>query len=106
MNTNGISSFLVNYTWAGNDGANTNPRWHGVTERPHTPPLVKEVCLAGGHINLTFTSVEESPHECGTPFDIPCKQAMWFVDKANFDVRHTYFDHGGYNVHLVHVNTW
>ena len=77
MNTNGISFFLVDNTWTGNEGVNTNPRWHGATERPHTPPLVKEVCLPGGHINFTFTSVEESPQEYGTPFDVPCKQAMW-----------------------------
>ena len=106
MNTNGIKSFLVDYTRTGNEGVDTNPRWHGVTERPHTPPLAKEVCLAGVHIVFTFTSVKESPQEYGIPFDIPCKQAMWFVDEANSDIMHTSFNHGGYSVHLIHVNTW
>ena len=64
------------------------------------------LCQAGGHINFTFTSVKESPQKCGTPFDISCKQAMWFVDEANSDVMHTSFNHRGYNVHLIHVNTW
>ena len=106
MNTNSISSFLVNYTRTGNEGVNTNLRWHWATERLHTPPLLKEVCLAGGHIDFTFTSIEESTEECGTPFDIPSKQAMWFVDEANSNVMHTSFNHGGYNVHLIHVDTW
>ena len=105
MNTNSISSFLVNYTGTGNEGVDTNPRQHGVTERLHTPPLLKEVSLAGGHINLTFTSIKESPEECGTPFNVPCKQAMWFVDETNSDVMHTSFNHGGYDVHLIHVDT-
>ena len=106
MNTNSISSFLVNYTWTGNEGVNTNPRWHGAAEGPHTPPILKEVCLAGGHINFALTSIEESPEECGTPFDIPSKQAMWSVDEANSDVMHTSINHGGYKVHLIHVDTW
>ena len=75
-------------------------------ERPHTPPLLKEVCLAGGHIDFTSTSIKESPEECGTPFNLSSKQAMWFVDEANSDVMHTSFNHGGYNVHLIHVDTW
>ena len=83
MDTNSISSFFVNYTWTGNDGVDPDPRWHRVTERSHTPPLLKEVCLTEGHINFTFTSIEESPEKCGTSFDVPSKQAMWFVDKAN-----------------------
>ena len=99
MDTNGISSFLVNHTWTGNEGVNTNSGWHGATERPHTPPLLKEVCLAGGHIDFTFTSIEESTEECGTSFDIPSKQAMLFVDEANSDVMHTSFNHGGNNIH-------
>ena len=88
------------------EGVDANPRWHGVTERPHTPPLLKEVCLAGGNIDFTFTSIKESPEECGTPFDVPSKQAMWFVDEANPNMMHTSFNHGGYNVHLIHVDTW
>ena len=52
-------------------------------QRSHTPPLLKEVCLTMGHINFTFTSIEESPEKCGTSFDVPSKQAMWFVDEAN-----------------------
>ena len=105
MDTNGISSF-VNYTWAGNDGVDTDPSWHGATERSHTPPFSKEVHLTRSHIDLTFTSIEESPEKCGTSFDIPSKQAMGFVDKANFNISHPCFDHGGYNVHLVHVDNW
>ena len=111
MNTSGISSFLVNYTGTGNEGVNTNPRWHGAAERPHTPPLSKEVCLAGGHSDFTFTSIEESPEECGTPFYISSEQALWFVDEANSDEMHTSFNHGGlqctcdtcqYLVNLLH----
>ena len=106
MDTNSISSFFVNDTWTVNDGVNTDPSWHRVTERSHAPPLSKEVCLTKSHIDLTFTSIEESPEKCGASFDIPSKQAMWFVDEANSDVSHTCFDHGGYNVHLVHVHAW
>ena len=106
MNTNGISSFLVNYTRTRNDGVNTNPRWYGVAEMPHIPPLSKEVCLAGGHIDFAFTSIKEIPEECGIPFGIPSKQAMWFVDETNSNVMHTSFNHGGYNVYLIHVDTW
>ena len=50
--------------------------------------------------------IEESPEECGTSLDISSKQAMRFVDEANSDISHPCFDHGSYNVHLVHVNTW
>ena len=106
MDTNSISSFFVNYTWAGNDGVNTDPSWHKVTERSHTPPLLKEVHLTRSHIDLTFTSIKESPEKCGASFDVPSKQAIWFVDEANSDVSHTCFDHGGFNVHFVYVNTW
>ena len=106
MDTNSISSFFVNYTWTGNDGVNTDPRWHRVTERSHAPLLLKEVCLTGSHIDFTFTSIKESPEKCGASFNVPSKQAMWFVDEANSDVSQTCFDHGGYNVHLVHVGTW
>ena len=106
MNTNSISSFLVNHAWTGNEGIDTNQGLHGATERPHTPPLSKEVCLAGGHINFTFTSIKESPEECGTSFDIPSKQAMWFVDEANSNVMYTSFNHGGNDVHLTHVDAW
>ena len=105
MDTNGISSF-ANYAWAGNDGVDTDPSWHEVTERTHTPPLLKEVCLTRSYINLTSTSIQESPEKCGASFDIPSKQAMLFVDEASSDISHTCFDHGGYNVHLVHVDTW
>ena len=73
MNTNGISSFLIGHTWTGDDGVYTDARWHQVTERSHTPPLSKKVCLAGGHIDFTLTSIEESPEECGTFFDISSK---------------------------------
>ena len=52
-----------------------------------------------GHIDFIFTSIEESPEECGTPFDIPSKQAMWFVDEVNSDAMHTSLNHRGYNVH-------
>ena len=80
MNSSGISSFLVNHAWTRDEGVNTDPGQHGVTERSHTPPLLKEVCLAGGHIDFTFTLIEESPEKCGTSFDVSSKQAMWFVD--------------------------
>ena len=106
MNTNGISSFLVNHAWTGNEGVDTDPGWHGGTERPYTPPLLKEVCLVGGHIDFTFTFIKESPEECGTSFVIPSKQAMWFVDKANPDIMHTSFNQRGDNVHLIHVDAW
>ena len=94
MDTNSINSFFVNYTWVGNNGVDTDPSWHRATERSHTPPLSKEVCLTGSYIDLTFTSIEESPEKCGTSFDIPSKQAMWFVDEANSNISHTCFDHG------------
>ena len=55
-------------------------------------PLAKEVCLTGGHINFTFTSIKESPEECGTSFNDPSKQAIWFVDEASSDVKHTFFN--------------
>ena len=105
MDTNSISSFFVNYTWAGNDAVDTDPSWHWATERSHTPPLLKEVCLTRSHIDLTFTSIEESPEKSGASFDVPSDQARWFVDEANSDVSHNCFDHGGYNIHLVHVDT-
>ena len=101
-----VSALSLSTTPGWNEGVNTNPRWHGVAERLHTSPLLKEVCLAKGHIDFAFTSIKESPEECGTPFDIPSKQAMWFVDEANSNVMHTSFNYGGYNVHLIHVNTW
>ena len=106
MNTNSISSFFVDYTWARNDGVDTDPSWHGATERTHTPPISKEICLTRSHIDLTFASIKESPEKCGTSFDISSNQAMRFVDKANSNVSHPSFDHGSYNVHLVHVDTW
>ena len=86
-------------------GVNTDPSWHKATKRSHTPPLLKEVHLTRSHINFAFTSIEESAEKCGAPFDIPSKEAMWFVDEANSHISHTCFDHGGYNVHLVH-DTW
>ena len=42
LNTNGISSLLVNHAWTGDEGVDTDPGWHGVTERSHTPPLSEE----------------------------------------------------------------
>ena len=86
--TNSISSFFVDYTRARNDGVNTDPSWHGVTERTHTLPLSKEICLTRSHIDLTFTSIKESPEKCGTSFDISSKQAMGFVDEANSGISH------------------
>ena len=77
----------------------------GDREDPH-PPLLKEVCLTESHIDLTFTSIEESPEECGTSLDVSSKQAMRFVDEPNSNLSHPCFDHGSHNVHLVHVNTW
>ena len=50
------------------------------------------------HIDLIFTSIKESREKCGASFDIPIKEAMWFVDQANSDVGRTCFDHGRYNV--------
>ena len=79
--TNSISSF-VDHTWARNDGVNTDPSWHGVTEMTDMPPLSKEVHLTGSHIDLTFTSIKESSEKCGTSLDVSSKQAMRFVDKA------------------------
>ena len=73
MDTNCASIFFVNHTWAWNDGVNTYPSWHGVTERTDTPPLSKEVCLTGSHVNLTFTSIEVSPEKCGTFLDASSK---------------------------------
>ena len=71
MNTNCISSLFINHTWAWDMGVNTDPGWQGVTKRSHSPPLSKEVCLAGGHIDFTFTLIKESPEECGTLFNVP-----------------------------------
>ena len=99
MDTNSISSFFVDHTWARNDGVNTDPSWHRVTERTDTPPLLKEVHLTGSHIDLTFTSIKESPEECGTSLNISSKQALRFVDEANSDVSHPCFDHRSYNVY-------
>ena len=89
MDSNSVSSFFVNYTWAGNDGVNTDPSWHKAMERSHTPPLLKEICLTRSHIDFTFTSIEERPEKCGTSFNIPSEQSMWFVDEANSSVSHT-----------------
>ena len=93
MDTNNISSFFVDYTCARNDQVDTDPSWHGATERTHTPPLSKEICLTRSNINLTFTSIEESPEKCGASFDISSKQAMRFVGEANSNVCHSCFDH-------------
>ena len=67
MNTNGISSLLVNHAWTGNEGVNTDPGWHGVAERPHTPPLLhrSHTLHQSGGIGMFLSHIE--PEKCSIP---------------------------------------